>query len=76
MDQIASVYNWNNGASLKFNEQLKDSLDPNGILAPGKSGVWPKRLRGRGFEIQRSQPYQGPAGTGQANGVGAAKDVS
>ncbi|KAJ5192166.1 hypothetical protein N7449_008308, partial [Penicillium cf. viridicatum] len=53
MDQIASVYNWNGGGMLKFNEQLKDALDPNGILAPGKSGVWPKRLRGRGFELPR-----------------------
>ncbi|OAP62015.1 hypothetical protein AYL99_04218 [Fonsecaea erecta] len=62
MDQIVSVYNWNNGASLKFNEQLKDSLDPNGILAPGKSGVWPKRLRGRGFEIPRTRPYETEGG--------------
>lgn len=58
MDQIASVYNWNGNSSLRFNETLKDSLDPNGILAPGKSGIWPKRLRGRGFEIQRTQKYE------------------
>jgi hypothetical protein len=54
MDQIASVYNWGDGASMKFNQDLKDSLDPNGILAPGKSGIWPRRLRNRGFEIKRS----------------------
>lgn len=54
MDQIASVYNWNGNAALKFNQQLKDTLDPNGILAPGKSGIWPARLRGRGFELKRS----------------------
>ena len=29
----------------RFNETLKDAIDPNGILAPGKSGIWPKRLR-------------------------------
>ncbi len=58
MDQIANVYNWGNGAALKFNEELKDALDPNGILAPGKSGIWPKRLRGRGFELKRSTEYQ------------------
>jgi hypothetical protein len=45
MDQVMSTYNWNNGALLKFNELLKDAIDPNGILMAGKSGVWPKRYR-------------------------------
>ncbi|KAM5369630.1 hypothetical protein ACJZ2D_008889 [Fusarium nematophilum] len=57
MDQIASVYNWNGQAMLKFNEQIKDALDPNGILAPGKSGVWPARLRNRGFALKRTSEY-------------------
>jgi hypothetical protein len=26
----------------KFNEQMKNSLDPNGVLAPGKNGIWPQ----------------------------------
>lgn len=51
MDQIAGTYNWNDGALLKFNERIKDCLDPNGILAPGKSGIWPARYRGRGWEM-------------------------
>ncbi|KAH8664830.1 hypothetical protein BGZ61DRAFT_367222 [Ilyonectria robusta] len=68
MDQIASVYNWGGGSSLKFNEQLKDALDPNGILAPGKSGVWPARLRGRGFEIKRSTEYKGIIGSSRSKG--------
>lgn len=46
MDQIAGTYNWNNNAIGKLNETLKDAMDPNGILAPGKSGIWPKRYRG------------------------------
>lgn len=42
MDQIADTYSWNDHALLKFSERLKDAIDPNGILAPGKNGVWPK----------------------------------
>ncbi|KAL7273524.1 hypothetical protein RUND412_003619 [Rhizina undulata] len=50
-DQVASTYGWNNQALMRFNETLKDSLDPNGILAPGRAGIWPKRFRGKGWEI-------------------------
>ncbi|GAA6008239.1 FAD-binding oxidoreductase [Rhodotorula paludigena] len=45
MDQVAATYGGNNQIQLRFQEALKDALDPNGILAPGKSGIWPKRLR-------------------------------
>ena len=41
MDQIMETYNWNNSSFLRFNEVLKNAVDPNGIIAPGKSGVWP-----------------------------------
>jgi len=45
MDQIAGTYGWNDHALMKMHRTIKDALDPNGILAPGKSGIWPKRLR-------------------------------
>jgi len=46
MDTIARTYNWNNNALMKMNQTIKDALDPNGILSPGKSGIWPRGLRG------------------------------
>ncbi|GAA6003646.1 FAD-binding oxidoreductase [Rhodotorula paludigena] len=57
-DDIMSTYNWNDGAFRKLCEQLKDSLDPNGILQPGRSGVWPKSYRGQGWEIDGVSPLK------------------
>ena len=45
MDQIAGTFNYNDNALMKLNETIKDALDPNGILAPGKQGIWPQYLR-------------------------------
>lgn len=46
MDLVARTYDFNGNALLRLNERMKDALDPNGIIAPGKSGIWPKALRG------------------------------
>jgi 4-cresol dehydrogenase (hydroxylating) len=45
MDDIAAAYSFNNRALWRLHETMKDALDPEGILAPGKNGVWPRRLR-------------------------------
>lgn len=45
MDDIAAEFSFNDHASLRFQEKLKDALDPNGIVNPGKQGVWPARFR-------------------------------
>ncbi|KAJ9149489.1 putative Alpha methylacyl-CoA racemase [Pleurostoma richardsiae] len=50
-DQVAATYNWNNSAMMRFFERVKDTLDPNGILAPGKNGIWPAKYRGNGWEL-------------------------
>jgi FAD/FMN-containing dehydrogenase len=45
MNDIAETYSFNNHALLRLHETMKDALDPNGILSPGKNGVWPKTMR-------------------------------
>ncbi len=44
-DTVARVYSYNNHALTRLRESIKDAVDPNGILSPGRYGVWPKRLR-------------------------------
>ena len=46
-DVVADVYSFNNHALRRFNEAIKDAVDPNGILAPGRGGIWPAHLRRR-----------------------------
>ncbi len=44
-DDVVDTYSFNNHALLRFNETLKDAIDPNGILSAGRYGIWPKHLR-------------------------------
>jgi 4-cresol dehydrogenase (hydroxylating) len=45
MDLAAEQYSFNDHAYMRFVETIKDAADPNGILAPGKQGIWPRGMR-------------------------------
>ena len=45
MSEAMGVYDFNDGALLRLNESIKQALDPNGIIAPGKNGIWPEQFR-------------------------------
>lgn len=44
-DEVARTYGYNNGALRRWNETVKDAVDPHGIIAPGKMGIWPRAYR-------------------------------
>lgn len=44
-DQLVGTYSYNNNVLLRFQEKLKDSIDPNGIISPGRYGIWPAHMR-------------------------------
>jgi FAD/FMN-containing dehydrogenase len=63
MDLVADQYDFGADAAgsggvpalMRLNQRIKDELDPNGILSPGKQGIWPKRFRGQGAKHKGSE---------------------
>jgi 4-cresol dehydrogenase (hydroxylating) len=45
MQRVADTYDFDGHALSRLNEKVKDALDPNGVLAPGKNGIWPSSRR-------------------------------
>lgn len=38
-------------AQMKLNCAIKDVLDPKGILAPGKNGIWPSNYNAADWKV-------------------------
>jgi 4-cresol dehydrogenase (hydroxylating) flavoprotein subunit len=47
MDLASDQYSFNDHAYRRFCERIKDAVDPNGILSPGRHGIWPEGMRDR-----------------------------
>ena len=45
MDLAQEQYRFGDHAYRRFVETIKDAVDPNGILSPGKQGFWPASMR-------------------------------
>jgi len=53
-DKVMGTYSWNDNALLRLNNTIKDALDPNGVYAPGKSGIWGQRWSSDGGTPRRT----------------------
>jgi 4-cresol dehydrogenase (hydroxylating) len=45
MDLASDQYSFNDHAYRRFVSKLKDAIDPNGVLSPGRHGIWPSSTR-------------------------------
>lgn len=63
MDQIAATYNFNDNAQMRLNTKIKDAMDPKGILAPGKNGIWPKSYDATRFAVNAKPLSPGAEGS-------------
>ena len=45
MDVAADQFSFNDGAYRRFVQKIKDAVDPNGVISPGRHGIWPARYR-------------------------------
>jgi 4-cresol dehydrogenase (hydroxylating) len=58
MDLAAEQFSFGNHAYMRFVETIKDAVDPNGILSPGKQGIWPKSMRAESLAPEAQAPRE------------------
>jgi 4-cresol dehydrogenase (hydroxylating) len=46
-DLVTSKFAFNDHILMRTHEVLKEAMDPNGIISPGRYGLWPKQYRNR-----------------------------
>jgi 4-cresol dehydrogenase (hydroxylating) len=46
-DMVMDTYSFNDHALRTTLDTIKDALDPNGIVSPGRYSIWPRHLRGK-----------------------------
>ena len=73
MDHTAAQYNFNDGALRHTLQKIKDTLDPAGILSPGKQGVWPSE-GARAADLQPAHSGASSTATATANATATATD--
>lgn len=44
-DLVAGQLDFNDHVLMRTIESIKDALDPQGVIAPGRAGIWPRELR-------------------------------
>jgi len=64
MDMVSDQNDFNNHAYRRFLETIKDALDTNGILSPGKMGVWPQKYRHLRNNLQNGDQSNGVSSNG------------
>ncbi|HWW63834.1 MAG TPA: FAD-dependent oxidoreductase [Sphingomonadaceae bacterium] len=46
MNPVAASFDYEGGVMNRLNETVKNAIDPNGVIAPGKNGIWPRAYKG------------------------------
>ncbi|KZL83372.1 vanillyl-alcohol oxidase [Colletotrichum incanum] len=70
MDPVADAFNWNDNAQMQLNETIKNALDPNGIIAPGKNGVWPANYDKKKWVLDAKRLERSRPSTSHRSGIG------